>query len=110
MASFPVAIGALGINMEPCSSQNATALSRSFVVYAFNHSASATRTASAAFPLVHPCAALALTTRCCDLILIPQFATAFSFIDAGVYQLLSPSRLASRETPEVASPETEFPL
>src|SRR6266851_1123772 len=90
MASFPVAIGALGINMEPCSSQNATALSRSFVVYAFNHSASATRTASAAFPLVHPCPALALTTRCCDLILIPQFATAFPFIDAGVYQLLSP--------------------
>jgi hypothetical protein len=54
--------------------------------------------------------ALALTTRCCDLISIPQFATAFPFIDAGVYHWLSPSRLASRETPEVASPETEFPL
>src|SRR5260370_34514154 len=85
--------------MEPCSSQNATALSSSFAVYAFSHAASAARTASATFPLVRPCAALALTTRCCDLIWIPPFATAFSFIAAGVYHFLSPLRLASRETP-----------
>src|ERR1700675_3876120 len=100
MASFPVAIGALGINMEPCSSQNATALSRSFAVYAFSHATSAARTASATLPLVRPCAALALTTRCCDLILIPPFATAFSFIGAGVYHFLSPLRLPSGETPD----------
>src|SRR5580704_13732931 len=88
MAFFPVATGALGHSREPCSSQNATALSRSFASKVLLHAVSAAQMLSVGLPPVWANTGLAQTTRktdatmikWADLIQIPPVRASPSFL------------------------------